>query len=194
MKQLIDTRAFVTGVLVFVAGTALLAFTGYLNDIVREGWQLIGESWGFEWHSWHVAVIVALLFLVGLIGYAMAIPDSPKTPTTEPSATSSGYYPFVVSDNVRWEDWGSRHYGGMHIGGPLCPDDLTPLRIPMSVGTREPFDSDYIGESHLFLTCVTCRQDYIFSTAKRVETARDEAIVLLTGMRFRGQKTLVRGN
>src|SRR5439155_23479753 len=117
------------------------------------------------------------MLMAGLVGYGLAMPDS------SPAYNSS--FPFVISDNVRWEDRGNSRLGEMVIGGPLCPEDCTPLRKPTQVSTRELQPADYASQAHGPITCLSCGKDYFFQKVQNVGMAHDEAETLLMGKRIR---------
>jgi hypothetical protein len=84
-------------------------------------------------------------------------------------------FPILLYDGVKWEDRGLRSDGTRYIVGPLCPKDLTDLRLKRNERSPEWLKEDEAIDDYRKLYCVKCGTLYTFTKAKQVREARSEA-------------------
>lgn len=154
------------------------------NERLHSAVDAVGSKGDWVYSHGLLAPVIALVGVVWLIGIGLF--SKPIYVTSAQSEKGSKGRPWIVSDNVRWEDNGDFVNDGMRVVGPLCPADLTYLRKREGNATRSLRTTDYAGEGNTFL-CLTCNENYEFSTTKSLEVARDEAENVLHGMRNRAR-------
>ena len=103
--------------------------------------------------------------------------------------------PFLIYDNVRWEDGGNDGWGYINVIGPLCPNDYTPLalkrreKVDTSINYEVVIsDSDY----HSKLLCLQCKTEYTLThKPKQLSDSHNEVRLLFDGIRRRKTNTTV---
>lgn len=94
----------------------------------------------------------------------------------------------VAEEGVLWEDEGGFD-SDIRVGGPYCPDDLTPLGYRFHdtfFGGHDPaLDRDLVSGRHGKLSCPECDKAFEFRSELFVEEVRRRAAVRLIGARKR---------
>jgi len=132
------------------------------------------------------------VFVAGLFAVAWYLPKLAPVYTGRKIITETTQPLRVQHDGVLWEDTGKTYAGSGRIvvGGPLCPNDLTPLALTdgEEVDTNVDYDS-YISDCDYQLVCIKCKTEYFLEEEpKQLQKSRNEAGNLLEGIKRREQE------